>query len=147
MYWLWERVCSVLLSKIATATSLAREGATIQGTDWAQVQSNPPFSISFFTSLHLSGDRGFEPRRQHSCFGICHIYYSQPTSDFDNCSISNLFLVNFCHLNNLTSQLDFCSIDTYNIADQTNWDEAHQASIGHRIDSCRNHGNPLQSCK
>ena len=39
------------------------------------------------------------------------------------------------------------SINIFNIADQTNLDKAHQTSIGHRINSSRDHGNPLQSCK
>ena len=93
MYWLWERVCSGLLSKIATATSLAREGATIQGTDWAQVQSNPPYPFPFFT---LSGGRGFDSRRRQkiirinfvirnsnlSSFGICQILLATSLSNF-----------------------------------------------------------------
>ena len=118
-----------------------------------------PF-LSLFTSLHLSGDRGFEPRCQRSCFfrkincqfviRVCLLSEFVITYTFfrfrqlfyrKNCS---LFLVHckFCD----HKQPYFCSID-FNIPDQTNLDEAHQASIGHRIDSCWNHGNPLQSCK
>ena len=40
-------------------------------------------------------------------------------------------------------KLIFDSVLLMPSADQTNFDEAHQASIGQWINSWRNHGNPL----
>ena len=53
----------------------------------------------------------------------------------NNCSFPN---------NRNLQIIDLTFIINYNIADQTNFDKAHQAFFGHCINR---HGNPLQSCE
>ena len=83
MYTLWGCSMAVRLVVIATTRPFRRSVATKQGTDWAQVQSNPPFPFPFSPYLEVMSSNpgsGIKFIRINlicnsnlSSFGICHI--------------------------------------------------------------------------
>ena len=147
MYWLWERVCSVLLSKIATATSLARR--CYHTGDWLSSSTEQPtLSVSVFHLIWRSRVRfpaaakiiriNFVIRNSNlSSFGICQILLATSLSNFRQ---QKLFY------QKLTLHSVLCVLFLFltlflQIANQTILDEADWASAGHRVDSYWSHGN------
>ena len=122
-------------SKVPTAT-MARLCWWLyhSGADLARLWSNPLF-----------------PSRLSLLSLISRLQVQTPATDillpdFSNkIIVKQFFLLLSLHLLYYCFCSRLCSVNTFSIVDQTNFDEAHQASNGHCMSSCRNHGNPLQS--